>query len=82
MSKCTFIIPYYGHFPNYFQLFLNSCKNNPNFEWLIFTDDHTNYDWPANVHVHYETFADMQARVRNAFPFHPELRAPYKFSCS
>lgn len=78
MSKCTFIIPYYGHFPNYFQLFLNSCKNNPNFEWLIFTDDHTNYDWPANVHVHYETFAGMQARVRNAFPFHPELRAPYK----
>lgn len=35
MSKCTFIIPYYGNFPNYFQLFLNSCKYNSDFEWLI-----------------------------------------------
>ncbi len=78
MSKCTFIIPYYGNFPNYFQLFLNSCKYNPDFEWLIFTDNHESYDWPANVHVHHETFKDMQERVRNAFPFHPELKTPYK----
>ena len=78
MSKCTFIIPYYGKFPNYFQLFLNSCKYNPDFEWLIFTDNHENYNWPQNVHIHYETFRDMQKRVRDAFPFHPDLKTPYK----
>ena len=78
MSKCTFIIPYYGNFPNYFQLFLNSCKYNSDFEWLIFTDNNKSYDWPANVHVHYETFKDMQERVHSAFPFHPELKTPYK----
>lgn len=78
MSKCTFIIPYYGKFPNYFQLFLNSCKYNPDFEWLIFTDNHETYNWPQNVHVHYETFRDMQKRVHSAFPFHPDLKTPYK----
>jgi len=78
MSKCTFIIPYYGEFPEYFQLFLNSCKYNPDFEWLIFTDNRKAYSWPKNVHVHYESFKKMQERVYNAFPFHPELKTPYK----
>lgn len=78
MSKCTFIIPYYGRFPKYFQLFLNSCGRNTDFEWLIFTDSHEHYDWPQNVHVYHETFGDMQERVRNAFPFQPKLETPYK----
>lgn len=46
---CVFILPYYGKFPNYFQLFLNSCGSNPEYDWLIFTDDHTAYDYPDNV---------------------------------
>lgn len=78
MRKCAFILPYYGKFPNYFQLFLKSCGANPDFDWLIFTDDHTAYDYPANVHVHYETFDDMRQRVLDAFDFRPQLRRPYK----
>ncbi|MBW3087486.1 hypothetical protein KIH77_01840 [Bifidobacterium sp. 82T24] len=78
MRTCAFILPYYGRFPEYFPVFLRSCAANPDFDWLIFTDDHTDYDYPANVHVHYETFADMQQRVRSAFDFHPQLRTPYK----
>lgn len=78
MRKCAFILPYYGKFPNYFQLFLKSCGANPDFDWLVFTDDRTTYDYPANVHVHYETFKDMQRRVANAFDFRPQLHKPYK----
>lgn len=78
LRKCAFVLPYYGRFPQYFQLFLNSCEANPDFDWLVFTDDHTVYHYPDNVHVHYETFADMQRRVREAFDFHPELGTPYK----
>lgn len=78
LRKCGFVLPYYGHFPPYFQLFLNSCGANPDFDWLVFTDDHTEYQYPANVHVHYETFADMQRRVHDAFDFHPQLKTPYK----
>ena len=36
MEKVVFIIPYFGKFNNYFQLFLNSCAYNKKFEWLIF----------------------------------------------
>ncbi|KAB7789544.1 DUF6625 family protein [Bifidobacterium leontopitheci] len=75
---CAFILPYYGKFPNYFQLFLNSCGTNPDYDWLVFTDDHTEYEYPANVHVHYETFQDMQERVKRRFNGDAELRTPYK----
>lgn len=78
MNRCAIILPYYGKFPNYFQLFLNSCAANDDFDWLIFTDDRTQYDYPVNVHVRYETFADMQTRVRDAFDFHPVIEQPYK----
>lgn len=77
-KKAAFIIPYYGALPNYFQIFLNSCGANRDFDWLLFTDDRTAYDYPDNVHVHYETFADMQERARRRFDFLISLDKPYK----
>ena len=78
MRKCAFILPYYGKFPNYFQLFLNSCKANPDYDWLIFTDDETGYDYPNNVHVFHETFADMQQRVSGRFDCPVVFNKPWK----
>lgn len=78
MRKCAFILPYYGKFGNYFQLFLNSCAANEDYDWLVFTDDRTEYEYPQNVHVHYETFKDMQERVQSKFDFPTALDAPYK----
>ena len=49
MKKCCFIIPYFGNFPNYFQQFLNSCKTNQDYDWLIITDNVENYNYPKNV---------------------------------
>jgi len=78
MRKCAFILPYYGKFGNYFQLFLNSCAANPDYDWLVFTDDRTAYQYPQNVHVHYETFQDMRERAQSKFEFPIALNAPYK----
>ena len=50
-KNCIFIIPYFGKFNNYFQLFLNSCSTNENYNWLILTDDDGKYDYPKNVEV-------------------------------
>lgn len=49
MYKICLIIPYFGEFKNYFQLFLNSCANNPTINWLIFTDSDQAYFYPDNV---------------------------------
>lgn len=73
-----FIIPYFGKFNNYFQLFLNSCEKNPKFDWLIFTNDERTFNYPANVHVHYTTFELLQKRIQNLFDFDIILHQPYK----
>lgn len=78
MKTCCFVIPYFGKFPNYFQLFLNSCKCNPDFNWLIFSDDSTAYDFPSNVLVVNMTFEALKNRIQSFFDFKIVLPTPYK----
>ena len=78
MKKVAFIIPYFGRFNNYFPLFLESCAHNPDCDWLIFTDDRRAFSYPANVIVHYMSFAEMQAMVQSKFDFPIALERPYK----
>lgn len=49
-SLCV-VIPYFGKFPNYFPIWLESCASNPKVNWLLFTDVETFYDYPSNVKV-------------------------------
>lgn len=79
MKKGAFVIPYFGHFNNYFQLFLNSCKYNSDYDWIIFTDDKTKYDYPENVIVHYTTFNKIKKYIQTKFEFPIALNYPYKF---
>ena len=76
--KIVLIIPYYGKFPNYFQLFLDSCGKNPAFNWLIFTDDKTPYRFPDNVNVVYNSFAECRERIQSKFDFPVLLTEPQK----
>lgn len=78
MKKAVFIIPYFGAFNNYFQLFLNSCKYNSDFYWLIFTDDKREYDYPQNVTVIYKSFYEMKVMIQQKFEFTISLEKPYK----
>lgn len=77
-KKIVFIIPYFGRFNNYFPLWLNSCKMNPNVDWLIFTDDKTKYEYPKNVYVNYTSFRWIQNRIRKKFDFDVSIDRPYK----
>ena len=78
MKKCCFVIPYFGMLPNYFQLFLNSCKYNPDFDWLIFTDDMTDYVYPSNVRRVRMTFEECKLLIQSHFDFEISLPRPYK----
>ena len=51
MKKIAIIVPYFGEFPNYFPLFLNSCRYNPTVDWLLVTDIADPVDYPQNVRV-------------------------------
>lgn len=78
MKKIALIIPYYGKFPNYFQLFLNSCKCNPTIDWLLFTDIEDTYDYPHNVHLIKKSFYEIRALFQSKFDFPIVLETPYK----
>ena len=78
MKKIALIVPYFGKFNNYFPLFLISCKNNPNIDWIVFTDDKSKYPFPKNVKVHYTTFEQIRTRIQNIFDFTISLSTPYK----
>lgn len=78
MKKIVFIIPYFGKFNNYFQLFLNSCAKNQEVNWLIYTDDKTEYNYPKNVRVKYRTFDDIKNLFQDKFKYKISLERPYK----
>lgn len=77
-NKCCLIVPYFGKLPNYFELFLKSCAYNPEFIWMIFTDDHTKYNYPSNVHAYYMEFHELLAIMSNKFDFTVNISEPHK----
>lgn len=71
------ILPYFGKFNNYFDLWLRSCKYNDKIDWYIYTDDRDFYEYPKNVIVHYCDFVDIQRRAFDLFGNDIQLDKPY-----
>lgn len=78
MKNALLIVPYFGKLPATFPLFLRTCAENPEFDWLIVTDDHTDYGYPENVHCQYTTFDAFVEQVQSHFDFPIALKRPYK----
>lgn len=78
MKSIAFVVPYFGLFNNYFQLWLNSCAANPTVNWLIFTDDKREFDYPNNVHVIYTTLHEVKTRVEKTFGMSVWMEHAYK----
>lgn len=76
--KIAFIVPYFGELPNYFQLFLESCAQNPEIDWLIISDDTRALAYPPNVHFLEMTFDACRERIQKRFDFNIELPSPQK----
>lgn len=76
MIKIVIILPYFGVFPNYFQLFLNSCYHNQNIDFLIFTDNQLVESQNIRViHMDWKRFIEM---IQNKFDFKINIPTPYK----
>lgn len=83
MKSVILICPFFGMLPKeYFQIILNSCRNNDSINWLLITNDKTKYNFPRNVKVIYETWEDfkgfVQKKVETDFGIQCVLDKPYK----
>lgn len=76
--KVVFIIPYFGEFKSYFQLFLNSCAKNPDFTWLIITDNKKKYKIPENVIMKKMTFENLRRLIDVKLRTKVAIKDPYK----
>lgn len=78
MKTICFIVPWMGKFPNYFQLWLESCRYNPTVDFLVFTDDRQKYDYPDNVKVYYMEFSELKQLIQKHFSFPICFNRSYK----
>lgn len=76
--RVVFIIPYYGEFPSYFNLFLKTCGNNPGYEWFVFSENNEKYSYPNNVHYVEMPWQELKSLFQNRFDFEISLDSPYK----
>lgn len=77
ISVC-FVIPYFGKLPDTMQIFLDSAACNLDYNWLLFTDDNTDYKYPSNVQVNYLSFEQLRSRIQKSFDFSISLNTPKK----
>ena len=73
-AEIALVIPWFGKFPSSMPLWLNSCQYNQEFDFLLFTDDHSELDFPANVKLVYLSFSEFPSQnsarsFRKIFPF-------------
>ncbi len=78
MKTIAYIIPYFGRLPKGFEFWLLSCEKNPTIDWLLFTDDLSDYAYPRNVSVTHCSFSDIRTKIQGCFDFEIELNKPYK----
>lgn len=78
MKIGCFIIPYFGKLPNYFEVFAKTCAANVDYQWLIFTDDTTEYKVPNNVVLEQMTFEEFKILLAEKFDFEVKLPSYHK----
>ena len=78
MKSIVFIIPYFGKLPKYFKLWLESCRSNPTVDFLLFTDDNSDFNYPSNVKVIYTSFFELRDMIQAHYDFKIALPKPYK----
>ena len=81
MNKQTsicYVIPYFGKLPAGFPMWLLSCSTNSTIDWILYTDDHTEYDYPDNVKVHYCSYEDIKSKIQKCYDFKVTIERPWK----
>lgn len=73
------IATWFGPLPDYFCLWMLSCRQNSNIDWLLVTDaDASSIQPPGNVHVVQLSMAEFASRISDSVGFTVAMDRPYK----
>lgn len=73
-----FVIPYFGKWPFWFPFFLESCRENPDINWILYSDCATPNDTPTNVQVVNVGYTEYCEKVSNTLGIDFRPTSPYK----
>ncbi len=83
MYSIAHIIAYFldgkGHWPDYIDWYMASCKANPTVDFYIFTDSHQLDRWDSikNIHIVHMSFEECKDRIEEKFGTR-KIGRPYK----
>lgn len=78
MNKICLLLPFYGKWPSFLNLFLESCKYNDWIDFVFLTDLIPPDGAPRNVYYHKLSFKELNSLFREKLNFDFELANPYK----
>lgn len=79
MNKIILIIPYFGAFNNYFELWLESAKKNSRVDFLIVTDNNKLQELTCNIIWKEMNFQEIIEKINEIVcEFKPKIKEPYK----
>lgn len=76
--RVCLVLAYFGRWPAWIDYFLASCRRNPEYHWLIFTDIGQLPSACDNVFVRQITYADLKHRAELVSHLPVCLEHPYK----
>lgn len=63
-------------------MWLQTCASNAErFDFLVYTDDTTAYDYPKNVKVRHLSFEALKEKIQACYDFSLSLERPYRLCC-
>ena len=78
MVKAILITCYYGEFPWYFNIFLESCGQNPTIDFLIFSDSEFFGNVPPNVKIVPSSIEEFNQIATGKLGFKINIKSAYK----
>ena len=77
-NRCCILTCYIGTLPAWTQQWLESCRYNINFDFIVITDDRTRYNIPQNVSFLYTELSELKNRFQKEIEFPICLESAYK----
>lgn len=78
MNNSCVLIPYFGHWPSFFNIYLKSCSYNQELDFLFFTDITPPDVVPNNVKFFSMSLQEIRALFSKKLGFAVNLNQPYK----
>jgi len=76
--KILFLMPYFGRWPEWFFIFLETCRYNQTADWLFLTDCGAINEVPSNVRFVHMPFDEVSSLASHKLGFPVRLHTPYK----